>query len=58
MRILFGAFSGGHFAGSSVTEKSSWPAGVLGRFLAGPSGNGNKDIKIPLYVYRERRHEA
>jgi hypothetical protein len=47
-----------HFAGSSVKEKSSLPAGALGRFLAGPSGNGNKDIKIPLYVYHERFHES
>jgi hypothetical protein len=32
MRILFGAFSGDHFAGSSVKEKSSLPAGALGGF--------------------------
>src|ERR1700756_3417448 len=54
MRILFGAISGDHFAASSMKEKSGLPpGGALGRFLAGRSGNGNKDIKIPLYVYHE-----
>jgi len=38
------------FAGGGAKEKSSLPAGALGRFLAGPHGNGNKDIKIPLYA--------
>jgi hypothetical protein len=45
------------FAGGGAQEKSSLPAGALGRFLAGPHGNGNKDIKIPLYAYHERRQQ-
>ena len=46
------------FAGGGAKEKSSLPAGALGRFLAGPHGNGNKDIKIPLYAYHERRQQS